>query len=780
MWLYKKPYQHLLISMIIMATIPLVFSLIFWWGASGVLNNQINEIIRTSHIQNQIRIENTLYELNRLSMSISNDQSIKSILQSSPSGLTSKERFDIFQARIDLKRYLANGPECIRDIYIYSNQHKLAVAGTAMRSEKEIMDIYYQDYILTAEELESLHSEYCVGELKAVGEENRGLVFTSSIPGRIKGGIPDLQLVIILNSRLLDSSFITSSNELKSYFYIFNADSKFIFTGDDDLTAYSDYHSKLAELDNNIGQITIEGNDFLAYKTDSSIGSYTFYSIISNDYIKEQTQKFTTLSITIFILCLSLAAVAVVHLTKRNYIPIEHLIKYIREYYGSGKTDIKGEGIYAIQNAVQDLIIQNHNSEKQIEDYNRKMGVAHLRDLFQGRSEQLHIGRAHFNWIDDSNYIVACFYSGFPKNRGLQGMQIDSEYYWRTVESAFSNVLSETCFWECTIINGMLATIIGSKNRKASGDFYNDEQIKSAGMIDWLEDRIEQILEYLDKRYALSVQVSISNLHTGINELETAYHEALLAMEYCFLSEEISISRFDAREHNSGSFLLDSIHLNKLLQFTGMVSSGNYEKALSLLENLFPDSNSDRFFNESELSGLQLASLKYHFLQVTDMMYRQCETVQFSRNEALRRIISCQDHYELRIVMTEQLVFGKEHLSADKAAVKDIVEEVKQFVEDNYKNNQLSVASIAEHFSILPNTLSKQFSRKTEKSLLEYIHMIRINKAMDLIENEPDIPLYEIAQKVGYSNTLTFTRAFKTYNQGKTPSEYKSIVLNNL
>lgn len=119
MWLFRKPYQHLLISMIIIAAIPLLFSLIFWWGASGIVNNQMNEIIRTSHVQNQIRIENMLYELTRLTMRISNDSTTRSVLDLDPNTMTSDDRMDILDTRLGLSRYINNGPEYIRDIYIY-------------------------------------------------------------------------------------------------------------------------------------------------------------------------------------------------------------------------------------------------------------------------------------------------------------------------------------------------------------------------------------------------------------------------------------------------------------------------------------------------------------------------------------------------------------------------------------------------------------------------------------------------------------------------------------
>ena len=215
------------------------------------------------------------------------------------------------------------------------------------------------------------------------------------------------------------------------------------------------------------------------------------------------------------------------------------------------------------------------------------------------------------------------------------------------------------------------------------------------------------------------------------------------------------------------------------MQLYSLVSTGEFKEAIRFLDNLLPDIYLKGIQNELELSNLQLASLKYHFLQAMDLIHEQCKLTRQRRNEAIRRIISSSSHYELKIFMKHQLALADEYLSADRALDYRNIEAVKRYINENYDDNQLSVSSIAEYFNVSPNTLSKFFSRRSNQSLLEYIHAVRINKARALIEEcEPNVPLYEIAEKVGYSNTLTFTRAFKSLNQGMTPGEYRNMVWN--
>jgi len=57
----------------------------------------------------------------------------------------------------------------------------------------------------------------------------------------------------------------------------------------------------------------------------------------------------------------------------------------------------------------------------------------------------------------------------------------------------------------------------------------------------------------------------------------------------------------------------------------------------------------------------------------------------------------------------------------------------------------------------------------------EFINMVKINKAKELISQSPDYTFMEIAYKVGYKDSAYFTRVFKKHT-GQTPKAYKSSV----
>ena len=72
-----------------------------------------------------------------------------------------------------------------------------------------------------------------------------------------------------------------------------------------------------------------------------------------------------------------------------------------------------------------------------------------------------------------------------------------------------------------------------------------------------------------------------------------------------------------------------------------------------------------------------------------------------------------------------------------------------------------------------PNSVSKLFSRKAGMGVLQYIHKIRIENACNLILST-ELTLSEVAQRVGYTSSLTFTRAFKA-RYHMSPSEWRKL-----
>jgi len=83
----------------------------------------------------------------------------------------------------------------------------------------------------------------------------------------------------------------------------------------------------------------------------------------------------------------------------------------------------------------------------------------------------------------------------------------------------------------------------------------------------------------------------------------------------------------------------------------------------------------------------------------------------------------------------------------------------------------LRVADVAEAVGYSPSHLGYLFSTHLGHSVSDHIRSLRLSAAQDLLENT-DLPVYEIARSVGYTDPAHFTRAF-TRARSLSPRAYR-------
>ncbi|UVI28528.1 AraC family transcriptional regulator [Paenibacillus spongiae] len=88
--------------------------------------------------------------------------------------------------------------------------------------------------------------------------------------------------------------------------------------------------------------------------------------------------------------------------------------------------------------------------------------------------------------------------------------------------------------------------------------------------------------------------------------------------------------------------------------------------------------------------------------------------------------------------------------------------------------DSFSVSEAARMVNVSPNHFCRVFKQVTGKTLIEYLHLLRINEAERLLL-ETDLPVTEIAGNVGFSNMTYFGRIFKKM-KAATPSEIRKRV----
>lgn len=98
------------------------------------------------------------------------------------------------------------------------------------------------------------------------------------------------------------------------------------------------------------------------------------------------------------------------------------------------------------------------------------------------------------------------------------------------------------------------------------------------------------------------------------------------------------------------------------------------------------------------------------------------------------------------------------------------VEHTLDYIENNYFNN-IKITDIANYIGINRSYLTTCFKKVTNMSPRQYLNEYRINKAKSLLTST-NIPINKIAVKVGYEDSLAFSKVFKN-KTGLSPKAYR-------
>lgn len=101
----------------------------------------------------------------------------------------------------------------------------------------------------------------------------------------------------------------------------------------------------------------------------------------------------------------------------------------------------------------------------------------------------------------------------------------------------------------------------------------------------------------------------------------------------------------------------------------------------------------------------------------------------------------------------------------------DIVDEVMQYINKNYADEDLSLNLLASHVNFSPNHLSMIFSQQTGQTFIKYLTDFRMNKAKELLRCTGKRSSI-ICSEVGYKDPHYFSYLFKK-TQGMTPTQYR-------
>ena len=135
-------------------------------------------------------------------------------------------------------------------------------------------------------------------------------------------------------------------------------------------------------------------------------------------------------------------------------------------------------------------------------------------------------------------------------------------------------------------------------------------------------------------------------------------------------------------------------------------------------------------------------------------------------------IIRCAASYGDLMSGMYALLFDSGSMRDRKLSPQELYDYAVQYVRENYAR-PLSMQSVCDEVGISQTYLSRLFRKYSDTTFNAFLTRCRMEAAMKLLREKPDLLLRDVAACVGYDDSSYFTKVFHQYT-GQTPSQFTS------
>ena len=512
----------------------------------------------------------------------------------------------------------------------------------------------------------------------------------------------------------------------------------------------------LSKMGSGIG--SVQQNDQVITVSPSSVVSWRYAYILPDRVLLTDVSNMRFMTIFAIILSLLVSAVIILFVIKKQYTPINKLINMF------GKEDYVGRTneFSFLEDKLTETLQSKAVAEKALDKQNRQVRINYLRRFMKGRVED---DMSVNNILESMNcetvgkkYAVMQFYvrdytALFQEDETLRDEQrIDLVNF--IIENIGTELIEEhyKCYmFECDDM--MVALILA------------DEKVTNAEIEETLINCANTFLDALRSNFNVDCCVSVSRIKNACFDIPDAYQEATDAIEYAVITNDSPVVRYD--EISEG--VNDSYHFTyeQKQEFIRSMKIADIKAGMSIVDDVLKENAG---LGKNNIQGIVVDFVAVIMRGVNDIYKESGGMISQKDIYQIQKLLFCNDIMELRDNVESFLKVVCDRASS-LYGEDNLVSQIKVYVEENYTNSNLNVASLGEHFSKTPHYISKLFKDDQGIALLEYINSERVEAAKRLLVSSKKT-LADIAEEIGFTNVVTFIRVFKKF-EGVTPGKYR-------
>lgn len=753
------------LSYIIILLLPIIISIIMYVKVDDLVKNEINRANDFYLSQVQQYMDSVADDIKLLSIQVAYNGRIQELIPTS-GPLDDNQYYRLYEGVKELNNYKMTN-SYTNNFFVYLKNSQLILSDKGSLENKNYYDVYtgmgsksYDKWI------EAIKGDYKGGRFISIPKDD----------ARNENKIYYIITLPWLRQTDISANFITAIDENQFIKISDNVESAnkgqlIIINEDNDIVAGEIDKNKLPE--------------WLSYKKldksrDVVVGDYNGEKVVVS-YVSSQVEKCKYIHImpeSVFwerleyarkiiyisvIMCFVLGGVMTYILLKKNYAPMGSLMSELRDMPQQNGDNDSNEYQF-IKKTIARAVSEKEESNKRILSQNSILKYRFIERLLKGNFGDIIVNDslATYNINFDSNYFSAMlFYIEDFSEVFLEQTNYNSLEAFKMAQFVITNVLQELAQDKfklfVTETDGMLAALVNLKGQNI------EEGTKQVVEV------AEELQCFIKNYYRINFTASISTVHEDIHGIAEAYNETLEAMEYkIVMGVEGVIFYNDTKVKINKEYYYP---IEKEQQLINCIKTGDFENAGLVIEDVYKKN-----FEEKELSPQNAKCLFFNLISTVLKTINDLNAISAEEfSEELNRIqdlINYKNVNRAKKELKEVLKVFCEKIQVHKKSKNNCIKDkVDQYIINNYKDENLSISAIADHFDMHPSYISKLYKAQSGDGILDCINKVRIEKSKQIMK-EQKMNLEDVAKATGYSNVRTFTRAFMKI-EGITPGKYK-------
>lgn len=728
------------ISYLLVLLVPLIAALVIYSFAADALNRQIRES-NLVHLQLlEQRMESSVEHSNRLFNSLVLSQEFTAVRSIGPE-LTPATRYQIYRF-IQYNFRQMQTDQFIAGQFLHLNRSNLVLTYNVYQDARRANDVILREWGISDEVFADLienpqDKRYLTAKIGLAPV----VLYAQSLPF---GGAENGATLVVAFSRAAIVGVLEETTwSGDGLACVLNQTGDVLLTFGNEALATPEL---VAGLPTDVGEhdLMLAGKRYVYFNTGMNNSGLRYLYIAPYASIYGQANLVQLLAVVALLAGLVLSLMLTRMLVRRNYIPVSHILQSLNTR-GQG-----GNEYDRIISSIERDKLERSDLSARLEDNHRMLGGEMLDRFLAGRMV----------------YNATTF-----RRLSSYGIEMDSEAYCvlclqadaASDEDEFAVQDALAALFCAQMAQAMPNVRVYQSARRIPLIFVLGMDASLAGT---LAEGLQACQTSLCAQLQVQLDMSLSAISGEAAQLPDLYRQADIALEYAQMQADSRMVVYP--EQTAGSVYYYQV--DDELMLIEAVRQGRVEDIAAILRGI-----ADRYAAQPNAAMAQC--LRFDLIATCYRVFAYADNLvpreTWWDDDLPRRLNQGATVLELASRVKSVLSRIATAMQGERSERKiGLSDRVCEYVDQHWRDDALSVATIAAHFGMHTSYVSRMFKEENGMGLLEYINRLRVERSLPMLRQ--GLSMVEIARGTGFSSDASYIRVFKQY-MGTTPGKYREM-----